>query len=157
MMVVTDTLEAQPCPNCGIRFAAPASFFAARRKDCGKFYCPNGHVLSWHETDADRLRQERDLLKQRLAQKDDELKHKDQQIESIRSYWQDAEDRVSHESRRVSAAKGQVTKLKNRAAAGVCPCCSRSFQNLKSHMATKHPAFAAEVQAADNVIPLKSA
>ena len=43
--------------------------------------------------------------------------------------------------RRASAARGQVTKLKNRAAAGVCPCCNRQFQNLKNHMATKHPEF----------------
>lgn len=59
--------------------------------------------------------------------------------------------------RRVSAAKGQVTKLKNRTAAGVCPCCTRSFENLKRHMATKHPAFTDEPQAADNVVTLKTA
>jgi hypothetical protein len=23
----------------------------------------------------------------------------------------------------------------------VCPCCNRSFQNLRRHMATKHPEF----------------
>lgn len=31
--------------------------------------------------------------------------------------------------------KAQTTRVKN----GVCPCCNRSFQNLKRHMNTKHP------------------
>lgn len=42
------------------------------------------------------------------------------------------------------AARGQVTRLKNRAAAGVCPCCNRTFHQLVRHMAAKHPDFAAE-------------
>jgi hypothetical protein len=32
-----------------------------------------------------------------------------------------------------------VTRLKNRAAAGLCTCCNRSFQNLRKHMEIKHP------------------
>lgn len=43
--------------------------------------------------------------------------------------------------RRTAAAKGRVTRLKNRAAAGVCPCCNRTFQQLARHMAAKHPTF----------------
>jgi hypothetical protein len=37
-----------------------------------------------------------------------------------------------------------VTKIKNRVGHGVCPCCTRSFQNLARHMASEHPTFAAE-------------
>lgn len=39
------------------------------------------------------------------------------------------------------AQKGQNTRLKNRIAAGVCPCCNRSFQNVARHMAGQHPDF----------------
>jgi hypothetical protein len=42
------------------------------------------------------------------------------------------------------AFKGRVTRLKNRAAAGVCPCCNRTFAQLARHMATKHKGFTAE-------------
>jgi len=54
--------------------------------------------------------------------------------------------RLNHElettERSRAAMKGQVTKMKNRAANGVCPCCSRTFTNLARHMKSKHPDFA---------------
>lgn len=37
--------------------------------------------------------------------------------------------------------KGVATRLKNRAAHGVCPCCNRTFQQLARHMSAKHPDF----------------
>lgn len=125
----------EECCNCGVAFAMTKAFKAECLKNRGpngkRFYCPNGHV-QWYvgETEADKLRRERDRLAQRIAQRDDE-------IERQRQLRADAE-------RSASAFKGQVTKLKNRAAAGVCPCCTRSFTNLRRHMATKHPTFSAE-------------
>lgn len=66
------------------------------------------------------------------------------------TFWcPSAEARVTHErdqrqaaERSASAYKGRVTRLKNRAAAGICPCCTRHFENLHRHMSTKHPDFA---------------
>lgn len=107
------------CPVCGVGYAIPAELHAAncdgRSKD--GWYCPNGHCLTITETDANKLRRERDRLQQRLAQRDDE---------------------IAAEQKRTAAYKGQVTRLKKRAAAGLCPCCNRHFTNLKRHMATKH-------------------
>jgi len=34
-------------------------------------------------------------------------------------------------------------RTKKRVAKGVCPCCHRSFTQLKRHMTTKHPEFVA--------------
>jgi len=51
--------------------------------------------------------------------------------------------RIEMERRRVSAARGRVTKIKRRVQHGVCPCCNRTFSNLASHMKTKHPEFEA--------------
>jgi hypothetical protein len=84
-------------------------------------------VQAFVKSETDNLRRERDLLKQQLAQKDDEIK------------WQ-REHRLGAE-RRVIAAKGQITKLKKRAKAGTCPCCKRTFHNMAEHMKTKHPDF----------------
>ena len=124
-MIVRD-LEQQDCVNCGCIFGVPAGFTEQRRKDKRDFYCPNGHSMSYTESEADKLRRERDRLTQRLAQKDDEIK--------------DLENR-----RR--AAFGQVTKLRKRIGNGVCPCCTRSFTNLQRHMKTEHPDFKAKVVA----------
>ncbi len=35
-----------------------------------------------------------------------------------------------------------MTKVKKRAANGVCPCCNRTFSDLARHMKAKHPDFA---------------
>ena len=43
--------------------------------------------------------------------------------------------------RRLSAQKAATTRAKHRHAAGVCPCCKRTFQQLARHMATKHPDY----------------
>lgn len=126
------------CPNCGICFGIPAHWEAARREDKKTFYCPNGHAQSFTESTADKLRRERDRLAQQIAQRDDEIARQ-------RRYREEAE-------RRHIAAKGQITKLKKRAANGVCPCCTRSFVNLQQHMATKHPGFVSEPAAGDEKV-----
>lgn len=126
-----DQYEFRCCPTCGIEYAAPKTFMEECRKDPNQwFYCPNGHKRHFSESEADRLRRERDQLKQRIAQRDDEIQRQ-------RDLREAAE-------RRVSAARGQITKIKNRVGHGVCPCCTRSFQNLARHMASEHPTFSAE-------------
>lgn len=47
-------------------------------------------------------------------------------------------DRDYTENRR-RAEKAAKTRLKNRAKAGVCPCCNRTFKQLAAHMKTQHP------------------
>ena len=94
----------------------------ARRDDGRSFYCPNGHSLSYKGT---RHKLERDLktAKDRAAR---ERALRDQAEASLR------------------ATKGVVTKQRKRlerVANGVCPCCNRSFRDLKRHMQTKHPDY----------------
>lgn len=43
--------------------------------------------------------------------------------------------------RRLTAQRGATKRIKNRVGNGVCPCCTRSFANLRGHMATKHPGY----------------
>lgn len=45
---------------------------------------------------------------------------------------------TAHQLRAQKAAK---TRIKNRVARGVCPCCNRSFENLRRHMANQHPDY----------------
>lgn len=48
---------------------------------------------------------------------------------------------LKYVKRSLVAHKGHTTRLKNRIAAGVCPCCQRTFQNLARHMKCKHPKY----------------
>lgn len=125
------TLETLDCANCGITFAIPDFFMRNRRDDHNNFYCPNGHIQYYPaKTAAEIAREEIVTLKARIHD----------ETERARRARQDAE----HFEASRNAYKGQVTKLKNRAAAGVCPCCNRHFTALERHMATKHPGFKKE-------------
>lgn len=120
------------CCRCEATFFLPPELYkSARASDQISFYCPYGHAqhFSMGETEADKLRRERDQLRQEKARLYDEIRLERAEREAA--------------ERRVSAARGQVTKLKKRASAGVCPCCNRTFENLKRHMNTKHPEFSA--------------
>ena len=121
------------CAQCKERFGLTDETEAVLRKSGQGFHCPWGHPLSFRlgPSEEELLRKERDTLKQQNAM--------------WRATADEQRDRASAAERRASAARGQVTKLKNRAAAGVCPCCNRTFTNLARHMAGQHPAFAAEI------------
>lgn len=134
------TIAVTGCVRCKCDWAIPEALYtAARASSSITFYCPYGHPQVFREgpTEADVLRLERDRLKQKVVQVEDEK----------RIAWNTAKAREEARSaaeRRASAARGQATRLKNRAAAGLCPCCNRSFVNLQRHMATKHKSFVAE-------------
>lgn len=131
------TLAEIDCAVCGLAFGVPDSFNRRCRTDGRRFFCPSGHVNVYTDNEHDRTRRERDKLKQELARKDEEIRHERERGDR----WKADAQHTEHRRR---AAAGQVTKLKKRAAAGVCPCCNRSFSDLRHHMAAKHPMFIAE-------------
>lgn len=117
----TITLERVECGSCGGVFALISKFIEHARNNCGGYKCPYcGIGWSWSESEADRLR------KQLVAKQGEILK---------------AQQDVALARQRALAADEQryknERKLK-RAEKGVCPCCTRSFTNLRRHMATVH-------------------
>lgn len=115
--------------ECGIVFAVPFSWDRQRRSDHSDWYCPNGHIQHYSgESDAEREKRLR-----LAAERERDMATRGRDI------WK---ERVEHEQRSHAATRGHLTRAKRRAAAGVCPCCSREFQNLKRHMHTKHPDYA---------------
>ena len=139
MSPVTDEFKDQDCITCSIRFRVPAGFTAYRRRDNRSFFCPNGHSMAFTESQADKLRRERDRLAQQIAQKDDE-------IHAARTARDAAEQRAA-------AAERKTKRVEKRAHAGLCPCCNRSFAELAKHIATKHPTFRAEEVGARTLFP----
>jgi hypothetical protein len=98
-------------------------------KHGGYHHCPNGHLQGWSKDvcEDEKMRRERDLLKQETAR---------------------LEESITAERRLREEAEMALRKHKKRAAAGVCPCCTRTFSNMARHMKTKHPDY--------NVVPLKA-
>lgn len=131
-------LEIRVCPNCGITYALPARVVEDRRAGGGSWYCPNGHGVSFRETDADRARKEAAQLRKKL---DDEK----QNAEWWKTRSREAQKAADHQESRANGYKGALTKVKKRVGNGVCPCCSRSFVDLGRHMQSKHPMFAEPV------------
>lgn len=136
-MTVTKTysrvLVAEDCCNCGITFGMPKDFQQHKIANKTSFYCPNGHAQSYvGQTDSQKAR---------------EAEAKALRLERDRDYWM-GEERKEREGRvaaehRERAQKAAKTRLKNRVAKGVCPCCKRHFANVQKHIEGQHPDFAA--------------
>jgi hypothetical protein len=133
----------QKCYRCKSDMWVPQALEdAARATSRISLFCAYGHEQHYVEGDSEetKLRRERDRLAQQIAQKDDEIRHQ--------QFLRDLADKRAQRSHK------EVVRLKKRAAAGVCPCCNRSFGELAKHMATKHPDFRAEDAARENVVSI---
>lgn len=121
------------CARCKCEVWIPDALHdAARHSKTISFYCAYGHGMHFPEGENEetKLRRERDLLAQRIAERDDEIKRQREMREAT--------------ERQLSATRGLVTRIRNRVGHGVCPCCNRTFADLARHMAGKHPTYAAE-------------
>lgn len=124
----------ETCHCCKVPFAMNAATYevAFQKKAEGVFYCPHGHpqVYILGESELSKAQREASRLRQQIAERDDRIKD-----------MQNEHDKKNH---RIAGLKGTVTKIKNRVANGVCPCCDRTFVNLSRHMDTKHPDYTTE-------------
>jgi len=115
------------CGTCAVWHTIPEVMYNTFRAEGGFWSCPNGHQRGWSkgtdEIERENIRNERDRLKQDAARMADE---------------------IAAQQRRAEEAERKVLQIKRRAAAGVCPCCNRTFLNIQRHMKSKHA----------NVIPL---
>jgi hypothetical protein len=116
------------CGTCAVWHTVPEIVFDSYKREGGFWSCPNGHQRGFRkgedEIEQESIRRERDLLKQDTARLNDEL---------------------AAERKRAEEAERKIVQVRKRAAAGVCPCCNRTFTNMQRHMKSKHP----------NVVPLE--
>ena len=120
---VSITFEVFTCASCGCSTGVPKGLIGGRIEGLttSSLHCYNGHENVWQAS------------KLEAAQK------AQQAAEASRDFWRREADA---EKLRTAAARGQVTKMRNRVGNGVCPCCNRTFVNLQRHMASKHPEMA---------------
>jgi len=117
----TVTFVTEDCCECGLPFAMTKEFKDRRVKDHGWFYCPSGHQQHYTgKTEEQKLRE---------------------QLERAEIQRDHARSEAERQRRAAAAARGQVTKAKNRAAKGICPHpeCKRSFVDVARHVKSKHP------------------
>lgn len=131
----SEHLVVHHCPDCFITFAIPQRMHeeAVRRTRASQektlsFCCPNGHQLSYPG-----LNEEQRLREQLQHERDRSgfLSHQLDQTEARRVAQKAATTRARNERDKV------IARIKN----GVCPCCNRSFKNVRRHMASQHPEF----------------
>lgn len=118
-------LVVEVCCKCGIAFAIPEDFQRKVRRTSESFYCPEGHQQYYPGGKSDEAK---------IKELENELRRESDNAE----FWRGQE---AIQKRRVAAAKGRVTRIKNRIANGVCPCCNRHFENVERHMKNQHPDF----------------
>jgi hypothetical protein len=114
-------LEAKSCPTCGVLYAAPSRLFLEKERHGGDWYCPNGHNIVFCTTMEEKLKRERERAARLAAQRDQ------------------AEASARAQRGAATRARNQRDRLRTRAAAGVCPCCNRTFKQLARHMQSQHP------------------
>lgn len=112
---------------CGTPHAVPQTLRDKQERDhrdgCTQtgIYCPLGHsYIIAGEGEAARLERQLKAERERAARL---AAQRDQAEASARAH------------------KGAATRARKRAAAAVCPCCKRSFVQLRRHMETKHPDY----------------
>lgn len=122
-------LSAEMCCKCGFTTWMAEEFRQQCKTDKKSFYCTScGQGQGWFgDNEADKLRKQ--------------LERANAETERQRKLREWAEQETRNQELRLRAQKGATTRIKNRVANGVCPCCTRSFGDLKRHMATKHPDY----------------
>ena len=117
------------CSRCKEQFGLTDEVENQLRRSSASFHCPWGHLQHFPqgETEEQKLRRERDSLKQQAARLHDRIREE--------------AARADKERHRANGYKGHATRISRRVKAGVCICCNRQFQDLQRHMATKHPTF----------------
>lgn len=138
MLTATLTLSQTKC-WCGTPFAVPHDLLKAAHDGGHTIYCPHGHKCTWADTETDKLRRERDKLKQDAARMEDENRQAWATATALRE--------------RADKAEKATKRLRKRSSAGTCPCCSRTFSNMAEHMKHQHPTFVADGGA--KVVPIK--
>lgn len=128
------TLYIEECCSCGVHFGMTKETYKIFRDNHKDFSCPFGHLQHYTgKSESEQLNDER----KKIQQLEKSLKY----TQESRDYYQQKNEDHKNALR---ATKGVVTKMKNRVANGVCPCCTRTFTNLKRHIADKHPNYKKE-------------
>jgi hypothetical protein len=124
-------LKVMTCPTCSIVYAVPEQWRQERERDHRGWSCPNKcdlHYPREASPETKRIKQLEQALEAERNRTADANRSRD---------W--AQSRAKGANIAAGKAKAAARRLKERVAAGVCPCCQRTFKQLAAHMKSKHP------------------
>ncbi len=131
MSITVDVKLTEISCGCGGVYAIAESHRTKMHQEGGCWTCPYCQCSWGFANKGENARLKRELEESRVHRNNEIARHDQTK----------AELRETELRRR--AEKGAKTRIKNRVANGVCPCCNRSFVNLARHMHNQHPAFGA--------------
>lgn len=120
-LTYTEELVVHTC-WCGMAHAVPQALSDTAEREGHAVYCPLGHQWVVKDSAMSQLKRQ---VATRTAELDQERARADAAVA------------------KAMKLEAEAAKARKRAAAGVCPCCNRTFQNVSRHMKTQHPAHAA--------------
>lgn len=103
--------------GCDQQFGMPENWYLETKRTGATWWCPKGHPRVWLG----------ETTEQKLEAAEARQRHLQDQLE--------AAEREAENQRRT------IIRERSRFANGVCPCCNRSFTNVRRHMSTKHPDY----------------
>ena len=122
-MEVTAQLSKVQCGECGGVYAISERFRRQKQEHGGYWTCPYCKRSWGYSIGVSDLQEARNKAKNARNMLAAEKARHDQTKMTLRAH------------------KAAKTRLKNRLANGVCPCCSHHFENLQRHIKRKHPEY----------------
>lgn len=102
--------------GCGMEFAMPRWFYDQTKRTGESWTCPAGHSRVWTVGVEDKLRAEKTRARH-------------------------LEDQLGAATREAEHLRLRILRDRQRYANGLCPCCDRSFTNVRRHMVSQHPDY----------------
>jgi len=127
------SLTIAACPTCHIAHGFPTELYARAKRYAGKIsiYCPNGHPWLYNgksEEAVERVCADNAVRELGVARQQRDV----------------ARGMIVVRDRQLAARKGQITKIKTRSAAGICPvqsCRAHLGGRVRDHIKHEHPDF----------------
>lgn len=105
--------------GCDQQFGMRRDFYDETQRGLG-WTCPRGHRRRWIG------------------------KTTEQELEEAKARETALRDQLDASVREAETVRQQLLRDRQRFANGVCPCCNRSFENVRRHMANQHPDYDVE-------------
>lgn len=121
--------------GCHQRFALAEDVYEDLKKTHATFWCPSGHPRCFGSES------EEERLKRQLVETQRNLTAEKCVTVNLRTSLQATQVERGRQARLKREAQHKLKRVCIRIHNGVCPCCKRSFSDLRRHMASKHPTF----------------
>lgn len=103
--------------GCDQQFGMSRDFYDETMRTGLGWHCPRGHSRIWKG------------------------KTTEQELEDARARETALKDQLAAAEREGEQTRQALLRDRHRFANGVCPCCTRSFENVRRHMASQHPDY----------------